>query len=99
MFIINFAFPMILLMSRDAKRSAPFLIFVGMLIFIGHWLDVFMLVTPGTLGDHGKLGFFEIGMFVTFLGGFIFWILTALTKRPLMPKNHPYMEESLHHEI
>lgn len=99
MFIINFAFPMVLLMSRDAKRSAPFLIFVGMLIFVGHWLDVYMLITPGTMHTHGRLGFFEIGMFMTFLGGFIFWVLTALTKRPLMVKNHPYLEESLHHDI
>ena len=99
MFIINFAFPMILLMSRDAKRSAPFLIFVGMLIFIGHWLDVYMLVTPGTMSTHGHLGLFEIGMFILFLGGFIFWVLKALTKRPLMPQKHPYLEESLHHEI
>lgn len=99
MFLINFAFPMILLMSRDAKRSAPFLIFVGMLIFIGHWLDVYMLITPGTMHHEGQLGLFEIGMFMTFLGGFIFWVLNALTKRPLMPKNHPYLEESLHHEI
>ena len=99
MFIINFAFPMILLMSRDAKRSAPFLIFVGMLIFIGHWLDVYMLVTPGTMHHHGHLGFFEVGMFLLFLGGFITWVLTALSKRPLMPKHHPYLEESLHHEI
>ena len=99
MFIINFAFPMILLMSRDAKRSAPFLIFVGMIIFIGHWLDVYMMITPGTMFSHGHLSFFEIGMFILFLGGFIFWVLTALTKRPLMPKSHPYMEESLHHEI
>ncbi len=99
MFIINFAFPMILLMSRDAKRSAPFLIFVGMLIFIGHWLDVYMLITPGTMFSHGKLGLFEIGMFMSFLGIFIFWVLNALTKRPLMPKHHPYLEESLHHEI
>ena len=99
MFMINFIFPMILLMSRDAKRSAPFLIFVGLIIFVGHWLDVFMMVTPGTMHNHGGISALEIGMFMLFLGGFIFYVLTNLSKRPLMVKNHPYLDESLHHDI
>ncbi len=99
MFLINFAFPMVLLMSREAKRSASILIFIGGLIFFGHWLDVFMMITPGTMGKHGTLGFLEIGSFALFLGVFIYLVLNALTKRPLMVKNHPYLDESIHHEI
>jgi hypothetical protein len=99
MFAINFIMPMILLMSREAKRAAGTLIFVGLIIFVGHWLDVFMLVTPGTMFDHGGLSALEIGMFILFLGGFIFYVLHYLTKAPLMVKNHPYLEESMHHEI
>jgi hypothetical protein len=42
-------------MSRDAKRNPRFLIGVGSIIFIGHWLDVNMMVMPGSLGHdfHG----------------------------------------------
>ena len=38
MFIINFALPMVALMSRDAKRNPGFLIAIGTIIFIGHYL-------------------------------------------------------------
>ncbi|MFO0433935.1 MAG: quinol:cytochrome C oxidoreductase, partial [Sphingobacteriaceae bacterium] len=47
---VNFAFPMIMLMSRDCKRNFLFLMFVGTIIFVGHYLDVIMIVMPGTVG-------------------------------------------------
>ncbi len=96
-FILNFVFPMILLMSRDSKRNYFFLIFVGSIIFIGHWLDVFMMVMPATVKGNWHLGWLEIGMALGFLGLLIFVINRALTKAPLMVQKHPYLEESLHH--
>ncbi|MEM1357099.1 MAG: hypothetical protein AAGF89_02820 [Bacteroidota bacterium] len=42
-------------------------------------------------------GLLEIGTFLGFLGGFLFFVLSSLTKAPLEPKRDPYMEESLHH--
>lgn len=99
MFFINFAFPMLLLMSRDAKRHAGVLTIVGLIIFAGHWMDVYLMVTGGSLGKHAKFGLLELGMPFIFLGFFIRVILMNLSKRPLMPVNHPFLDESLHHEI
>lgn len=97
-FFINFAFPMIMLMSRDSKRNFFFLIFVGTIIFIGHYLDMIMIVMPGTVGHHWTgLGWMELGNFLFFLGLFIYVVLGALAKAPLRVKNHPFLEESLHH--
>lgn len=99
-FFINFAVPMVMLMSRDAKRNPRFLIGVGAVIFVGHWLDVNMMVMPGALGhDFHGIGMLEVGMFLAFLGVFIRTVLTALTKAPLTPVNHPYLDESVHHQI
>jgi hypothetical protein len=99
-FFINFAIPMVLLMSRDAKRNPRFLIGVGAVIFIGHWLDINMIVMPGALGHHFHgIGLLEVGMFLLFLGVFVRTVLTALTKAPLTPVNHPYLDESVHHQI
>ncbi|MBL7939239.1 MAG: quinol:cytochrome C oxidoreductase [Flavobacteriales bacterium] len=99
-FFINFAVPMVLLMSRDAKRNPRFLIGVGTVIFIGHWLDVNMMVMPGSVGhDFHGIGLLEIGMFLMFLGLFLYTVLNALTKAPLTVVNHPYLEESVHHQI
>ena len=99
MFVINFAFPMLLLMSRDAKRHAGILTTVGLIILAGHWLDVYIMVSAGSLGVNAKLGFLEVGMALLVAGGFIYVILNNLTKSPLTPVNHPFLDESIHHEI
>jgi hypothetical protein len=97
-FLVNFAFPMIILMSRDAKRVIGYLLFVGALIFIGHWLDVYLMIMPGGVG-HLHFGFMEIGMFIGFLGLFLFTVFNSLSKAPLLVKNHPFVEESKHLHI
>jgi len=95
---VNFAFPMIMLMSRDCKRNFFFLMFVGTIIFVGHYLDLIMIVMPGTVGHAWTgLSWMEFGNFFFFLGLFIFVVLNALAKVPLRVKNHPYLQESLHH--
>jgi hypothetical protein len=99
MFAINFILPMVLLMSREAKRSNMILTVIGAIIFVGHWMDVYMMVTPGTMFGDWHLGLVEVGMFMLFLGTFILWILNYLKKAPLVPQKHPMMDESLHHEI
>jgi hypothetical protein len=99
MFIINFAFPMLILMSRDAKRNAGILTFVGMVILTGHWLDVYIMVSAGTLGANARIGALEIGMALLMLGFFAYTVLKNLTKSPLTPVNHPFLDESIHHEI
>ena len=99
MFFINFAFPMLILMSRDAKRHAGILTFVGLIIFAGHWLDVWVMVMPGTVGPKATVSWLDLGMAVLFLGFFIRIILTNLTKAPLVAVNHPFLDESIHHDI
>jgi hypothetical protein len=96
-FFMNFVFPMILLMSRDAKRNYFFLTFVGCIIFVGHWLDVYMMVMPATVKGHWHLGMMEIGTALGFLGLLLYVIHRALAKTPLMVQKHPYLDESVHH--
>ena len=99
MFLINFAFPMLLLMSRDAKRHAGVLTIVGVIIIIGHWFDVYIMISAGSLGAKAKVGFMEVGMALLAAGFFIRMILKNLTKAPLTPVNHPFLDESIHHEV
>lgn len=95
-FAINFVFPFFLLMDRQAKRNTGLLTFVGILVFIGHWLDLYLMVTPGSLKSEGILNWFEIGLGLGFLGLFVFVVLNTLSKAPLVVKQHPYLEESIH---
>lgn len=95
-FFVNFLLPFFVLMARDAKRNAIFVVPVALIVFFAHFLDVLVMVLPGTMHEHGHLGLVEIGMFFMFLGAFIFVVLRALSKAPLMTKNHPMYDESLH---
>jgi hypothetical protein len=99
MFLINFAFPMLILMSRDAKRNYGVLTFVGIIILIGHWTDVYLMISAGSLGANAKIGFLEVGLLLLCAGLFIRILLNNLSKAPLMPVNHPFLDESVHHEI
>jgi len=96
---INFVFPFLTLMTRDAKRNGILLGVVGSVIFVGHWLDMFMIVMPGTVGGSLHVGIIEVGAFLGFLGLFLFIVHRSLAKAATEPKNHPFIEESLHHHI
>ena len=97
--ILNFAFPFLVLMTRDSKRHTIFLKITCTAVLIGHWFDFYLMVIPGTLSENGGLGFIEIGTAIIFAGGFIYVVLQSLAKAPIIAKNHPMLEESLHHHI
>jgi type IV secretory pathway VirB2 component (pilin) len=99
MFAVNFILPMLFLMSREAKRHRKILTIIGLVIFLGHWFDVYVLVMPATVFEEWHYGLLEIGMFLVFLGSFIYVVLNNLTKSPLVPVQHPYLDESIHHHI
>jgi hypothetical protein len=44
-------------------------------------------------------GFLEIGTMLGFLGVFLFVFFTILAKAPLVPRNDPYLAESVHHHV
>ncbi len=97
--LLNFIFPFLVLMTRDSKRHTIFLKIVCSVILVGHWFDFYLMITPGSLGENGGFGFIEIGMAAIFAVGFIYVVLRALTKAPLVARKHPMLEESLHHHI
>ncbi len=96
---VNFFFPFLVLMTRDSKRHSRILKVVTPAVIIGHWLDITLMVTPGTLGENSGFGVLEIGLLFVFSGAFIFVVLNQMSKAPLFAKNHPMLEESLHHHV
>ena len=57
MVAMNFVFPVLILMNSDYKRINWFVVMAGIVILMGHYIDVFNMVMPATVGDHGPLGF------------------------------------------
>ena len=97
--ILNFLLPFLLFMTRDSKRQVSILMVVTPIVLVGHWFDFYLMINPGVLKENGGVGFMEIGMTLLFGAAFIYVMLSNLSKVPLVAKNHPMMEESLHHHI
>ena len=98
-FFLNFVFPFLVLMTRDAKRTTLILKVACWGVLIGHYFDFYTNIMPGTVGEHGGFGPIEFGMILIFACAFIWSVSTQLTKANLIAKNHPLLEEALHHDI
>lgn len=99
MVAMNFLFPVLVLMSRDTKRNYGFLITAGIIMIVGHWLDVYIMITPGTVGANWSIGLVQIGTFLGYAGLFLFVVFSSLAKAKLMPEGHPMLQESKYHHI
>ncbi len=94
--VMNFLFPILILVNTDFKRITWILVMAGTVILLGHYIDFFNMIMPGTVGDRWFIGVSEIASVLFFLGLFIYVVFTALTKAPLLPKRNPFIEESKH---
>ena len=94
MLVMNFIYPLLILMNSDYKRINYFIVMVGIVILLGHYMDVFNMIMPSAVGDQWFIGAAEIGGFLFFLGLFIFIVFKEMTKAPLLAKGDPYMGES-----
>ncbi len=96
---MNFIFPFFLYMTRDAKRRMGSVLFVAIVVLVGKWIDWYLIIMPESAGESSGFGLLEIGFFMLFGGLFAYVVANQLTKANLVPNNHPFLEESLHHEI
>lgn len=94
--VMNFVFPLLILINTDFKRLSWVIVMAGVVILLGHYVDFFNMIMPGTVGDRWFIGVPEIASILFFLGLFIFVVFTALTKAPLLAKRNPFIEESKH---
>jgi hypothetical protein len=95
-FVMNFIFPILLLINSDFKRIYWIVVMGGIVILAGHYIDFFNMIMPATVGDRWFIGIPEIASLLFFFGLFIFVVFSALTKAPLVPKRNPFIEESKH---
>jgi len=95
--IINFVLPFLLLMRRGSKRNYTSMTFVAVLIILGHWVDFYQMVMPGTMHEHYSLGWFEFGILIFYAGLIMYFVGRGLSKKPLLAVHHPFVKESLIH--
>lgn len=96
MVALNFIFPVLMLMNSDYKRINWFVVMTGIVILFGHYLDIYNMVMPATVGKSWFIGVPEISAILFFGGLFMFIVFNALTKAPLLAKRNPFIKESQH---
>jgi len=94
MLALNFVFPLLVLMNSDFKRVNWFIVSTGIIILIGHYIDVFVMIMPATVGEEWSFGISELSSVLLFAGVFIYVVFNALTKAPLLAKGSPFTKES-----
>jgi hypothetical protein len=97
MFIINFIAPLLILMTRSAKRNYGTVALMAVLIIFGHWLDFYQMVFPAVSPGKVPNIIYDLGIALGFVGLIMFVTGRALTKAPLLARNHPFVKESLIH--
>ena len=94
MFALNFLFPFLVLMNSDYKRVPIFIIMAGVIILIGHYMDVYMMIMPATVIDRYGFGIAEFSSILIFLGLFLLLVFYSLSKEELLAKRNPLIKES-----
>ncbi len=97
MLILNFLIPLAVMVSSSIKRNYNVVCTMAVIVILGHILDYFNMVFPGTVGPYWNspevfLLFFGAILFI--VGLFTFTVMTALTKLKLIPVGNPYLHES-----
>ncbi len=95
---LNWFLPFMILLPVKTSRNMTAITIVIFILVIGQYVDLFGQVMPGLTGPM-KFGWIEAGIFIGNAGLFSLVVATALSRTNLIPRNHPYLEESLRHSF
>jgi hypothetical protein len=93
----HFALPFALLLSRDLKRNFKLLRAIAVFVLCIRCVDLFWMVTPFYRTKSFGVSWMDFTMPAGLIGLWLWYFLTQLEKRPLMPLNAPHLEEVLEH--
>jgi hypothetical protein len=81
---LNWIVPFVVLMRRDAKRSATVLKYVAMVVLAGRWVDLYVLVMPEMMAAP-TLRLLDAAILCGCVGAFFLTAARALERAPLVP--------------
>jgi hypothetical protein len=84
-----FVFPFITLLSRNLKKSPAAYVTVCLVIFVGIWLQDYLIIMPQFSPKKVPLSFMDLGIFLGFLGLFGYTTRSFLSIVPFVPISHP----------
>ena len=102
--LFHFAFPYLVLLSRDVKRNAKYLAIMAIFILVMRIVDVFYHIAPSPSVVPGAHEVHFNAVWILYLlgplavGGIWLWLfLMELAKRPLVPVKDPFLENAIEH--
>lgn len=94
---LNWLIPFVLLLPQRAKRRDGWLLAACSVVLVGHWVDLYLMIFP-VFGWSPMIGFVDVALTFGFLALFAQTVSRSLGKASLVPKNDPYLEESIWQE-
>ena len=102
---LHFAFPFLVLLSRDLKRNAKWLRRMAIFILFLRLVDMYYIIGPSPrIGMHGQelpfslsFSWMDLVAPVAVGGIWLWWFFGELMKRPLVPVNDPFLENAIEH--
>jgi len=99
--LFHFAFPFVILLSRDIKRNFRWLSLMAMFILVMRAVDLFYLIAPSPMasipGTAFHISWMDFVAPVAVGGLWLWWFFGELKRRPLMPPNDPFLETAIEH--
>ncbi len=89
----GFFFPFVTLLPRKTKVTTWMLSLISLSIFVGIWLERFVLVTPSLSPEEIVLGWMEVLITLGFLAAFSLTFLVFIRIFPIMPIGDPLFRE------
>jgi hypothetical protein len=95
----KFIVPFLALLPKWAKRSHAQLGVVSAWILLMQYVDLYWLAYPSLHEEDVLFSLPEVGIFLGFLGVFMFGLTRFLSTHKLVPIKDPRIHESLHHHV
>jgi len=94
--VLRWLLPFVVLLPQWTKRNPKILAGIAGVVLLGSWLDIYMNVAPAVLPGP-RLGAPELLIAAGFAA--LLWLTAtrALASAPLLPRNDPFLGESLRH--
>ena len=97
--IFKFIVPFLWLLPQSSKRNPDRLMVAAVLILVMQYVDIFWIVYPNFNDGQMPGMWYEVGIFVGFLGIFLMVVQKFLANNSLIPMKDPYRDESMHHHV
>ncbi len=105
--VMNWVVPFFVLLPKPAKRNAGIMMRVAVVMLAGRWVDLYVMVMPSIsrkTADGSELvfpspvvGLWEVAALACLIGAGGWLLFRTLARAVPVPRNDPYLAESLHY--